>query len=801
MNKIIIALLLVLITTTVGFAAESGTASELKIDLPSSSKVEARDDMAAGIFSQILGPAWVLVCGDNNAFGGIGKYSGLILSILGLTNFAGMCFLSMIILYQYCILAVETAQTGKMAGGKMSMWTPLRQISAFSLCVPVAYGLSLIQIFSLGAVGLGINMANIVWEQATTYIVSHVDAGVTDTQSPIIDSEAMQVVQPLFQGVLLQELIKSSRVGTKEYPNKAIREYKEPSIHSQYRKVLLFADYVIEYRPLEGKAYIWLRTAEGSDLGTFGGISVPAPTATLKNGQVVPSGDENTYNAALAITNIRLKELAMMTEALRPWARWYLQNNGITEKDRYQKPDKDGLDLAEQYRENVSKAAAGHLASVAQRGGKKADQLIATALGVRSGQTPDGGWITAGIAPHIISTATDQADILNYGSGVRPVLVDVKAGTYTDDSSAYTTFLGWFTSRTAISETETAALRAAPSFATQVLLRGRAWSGHDQQGEGAGVINQAVTWVFTKDPLNNMGILPTVLRDFSERNPMAAMTTFGDRLLSISSLMFGASAVAGLASVIPGATGALAGLVNNSFFCAIMIALATVGFTFKFIFPTIPLLYWLKAVVAYFALAIEAVVAAPLWLVSFAMPEGEGFVGQHARKGMVQLLDVSIRPVLLVIFLCIFLSIMHCIALIVVAIFTKWINAANSYMSIDLVWQMSIAIIVGSTIYITTVMLCSHMLLTASKSIITWIGGIGSSISSVESSGDRETNVIAGVGAKGAGAMAGVGAGAASLAEKYKKNKENKGDEGGKGGSGGKDNGANLQMKSSDDCE
>ena len=72
MNKIIIALLIVLCTATAGFAAESGTASELKIDLPSSTKVEARDDMAAGIFSQILGPAWVLVCGDNNAFGGIG---------------------------------------------------------------------------------------------------------------------------------------------------------------------------------------------------------------------------------------------------------------------------------------------------------------------------------------------------------------------------------------------------------------------------------------------------------------------------------------------------------------------------------------------------------------------------------------------------------------------------------------------------------------------------------------------------------------------------------------------------------
>ena len=330
MTKIKIALLALALVLLLGaapaIAAAAGTAGAAneyvpaEIDLPTQVEIQARDDMSAGVFSQILGPAWSFVCGDNNAFGGIGKYSGLILAILGTFNIAGMAIVVSAVGYQWAVGAVATAESGKFGGGPKygSMWTPFRHGLSVALCVPVLHGLSLIQVIVIACFGLGINMANYVWGEASGYIVTHVDKGsaTTDTQSVIIDAESLQVVQPLFQGVLLQELLKAGEFG---YPNERIKEYPTPTMRSQWRQVQVQGDYVIEHRPLEGKAFLWLIPAKGQELGVFGGISVPAPTAVLKDGVITAGGDSKTYKAAMAVTNARIEELAALADGLRPW--------------------------------------------------------------------------------------------------------------------------------------------------------------------------------------------------------------------------------------------------------------------------------------------------------------------------------------------------------------------------------------------------------------------------------------------------------------------------------------------------
>jgi len=45
----------------------------------------------------------------------------------------------------------------------------------------------------------------------------------------------------------------------------------------------------------------------------------------------------------------------------------------------------------------------------------------------------------------------------------------------------------------------------------------------------------------------------------------------------------------------------------------------------------------------------QSMVAAPLWAASHAMPEGEGFAGERAKQGYMLLMNVAIRPILLVI--------------------------------------------------------------------------------------------------------------------------------------------------------
>jgi hypothetical protein len=55
------------------------------------------------------------------------------------------------------------------------------------------------------------------------------------------------------------------------------------------------------------------------------------------------------------------------------------------------------------------------------------------------------------------------------------------------------------------------------------------------------------------------------------------------------------------------------------------------------------------AVAGWLVMLAQSMVAAPLWAAAHAMPEGEGFAGERAKQGYMLLMNVAIRPILLVI--------------------------------------------------------------------------------------------------------------------------------------------------------
>lgn len=67
-----------------------------------------------------------------------------------------------------------------------------------------------------------------------------------------------------------------------------------------------------------------------------------------------------------------------------------------------------------------------------------------------------------------------------------------------------------------------------------------------------------------------------------------------------------------------------------------------------FYLPATPLILWIMGVAGWFVLLIEAVIAAPIWAASHAMPEGNGFVGQRAMAGYMVILSLFLRPTLMV---------------------------------------------------------------------------------------------------------------------------------------------------------
>ncbi len=88
-----------------------------------------------------------------------------------------------------------------------------------------------------------------------------------------------------------------------------------------------------------------------------------------------------------------------------------------------------------------------------------------------------------------------------------------------------------------------------------------------------------------------------------------------------------------------GAAGLLSGAMFVLFLC---------GLVLLYYVPLIPFILWTFGVVAYLIIIIESLIAAPLWAASHALPRGDGFVSDQARQGYSLLLNLAIRPPIMV---------------------------------------------------------------------------------------------------------------------------------------------------------
>jgi len=67
-------------------------------------------------------------------------------------------------------------------------------------------------------------------------------------------------------------------------------------------------------------------------------------------------------------------------------------------------------------------------------------------------------------------------------------------------------------------------------------------------------------------------------------------------------------------------------------------------------------------VAGWLTLLVQSMVAAPLWAASHALPEGDGFAGERAKQGYMLLLNVAMRPILLVLGFVLSLGVMWAVA-------------------------------------------------------------------------------------------------------------------------------------------
>lgn len=142
------------------------------------------------------------------------------------------------------------------------------------------------------------------------------------------------------------------------------------------------------------------------------------------------------------------------------------------------------------------------------------------------------------------------------------------------------------------------------------------------------------------------------LRENEAIHPLSSMTSMGKALLVKSIYAFGGGAVTGIS----GAThifgkGTIPEMIANNL-SAFMITVAYIGLgagiLLYYVVPFLPFIYFMFAIMGWAKTIFEAMVGIPLWALAHLRYDGEGFPTQQSMYGYYLLLDIFLRPILII---------------------------------------------------------------------------------------------------------------------------------------------------------
>lgn len=145
------------------------------------------------------------------------------------------------------------------------------------------------------------------------------------------------------------------------------------------------------------------------------------------------------------------------------------------------------------------------------------------------------------------------------------------------------------------------------------------------------------------------------MRDNIERgvHPLAALSGIGRSLIESSLRTFGASVYSGLFGGLMNATeeGKSMGAIMTQF-SGFMMSIGglglTIGFVLFYVIPFMPFLYFFFAVGGWVKGLFEAMVGVPLWALAHIRIDGNGLAGDAAMQGYYLILEIFLRPILII---------------------------------------------------------------------------------------------------------------------------------------------------------
>jgi conjugal transfer/type IV secretion protein DotA/TraY len=162
-----------------------------------------------------------------------------------------------------------------------------------------------------------------------------------------------------------------------------------------------------------------------------------------------------------------------------------------------------------------------------------------------------------------------------------------------------------------------------------------------ERNDGSSIIVRAIDFLFGAGSIYDM-------RENADIHPLAQLSALGKSMMEVSARNIAGGLIGtGANSLMKNDLGVFA-KVFGSFLSTMGFATLGMSFVMFYILPMLPFIYFFFALAGWVKSIFEAVVAMPLWALAHVRIDGDGLSGQYANSGYFLLLEIFLRPVLII---------------------------------------------------------------------------------------------------------------------------------------------------------
>jgi|GEM_PF-2733426 len=564
------------------------------------SAIPAAGDESAKLMERLFGQGWY----DLQA--GTGELAPLLYHMLGTINMVCLTFIGSYMIYITVVECMGTASEGKVGGKHDMQWTPLRMGYSIFMAAPVTkVGASIGQVVLLAAVGVSINVANAIWTEAVDFFSETGMTTIIADVPPTLRDEIDTASEVMYMAATLQAY--------------GDRVYRSNSIDLVYKFIPDNAG-----RPVPGSEQKEGTGEKGVHVLTY---TVP-PGASLPASEFGSISLRGTRNDP--VQKARIKGL----------------------QDAYSRIKVAGMKTADKVTPKLGfmkEARLAYQAAVAPElmklGETYSEANVMKELKTFGEEAKQLGWIMAGT--YTMKMARMQ-EAVNEAMFQTPIVVAP------DYSSIVDSF----------ADPYQVGIKDVVEMGDRALKKERLGNLDDPQKfddstTASGMMGKA--W----DILRGKVLFDGLTNKLSKNDPFLVLSNFGDNLISTASAIYGMGLAANMASgaasgaassfwgKIVGAETATGAIGRGLQYTSPLLMLSSVGLFivgafFAYGLPALPFFYWTFAIAGWVLLVVEGLVAHPFWMVGHTISKQHGFAGEKGAQGYMLVLEILIRPPLIV---------------------------------------------------------------------------------------------------------------------------------------------------------